>query len=178
MKVDISEIKRSLGAHLNYIYEDTLEIEEVLIKKPVYINLKLTNAGSRILVEGIIKFNAEFICSSCGEKYDYLIEAKVNEEFLEESNLELINFKNDLSLKDLSIFTYSDNLIDLYEIIRQNIIIALPLKPLCRLDCLGLCLSCGKNLNQGQCGCKNEFINPVMDKAFKKMKIRKEKKNA
>lgn len=44
--------------------------------------------------------------------------------------------------------------LDLAEDIRQEIILEYPLKPLCKPDCKGLCQSCGKNLNEGDCGCK------------------------
>lgn len=44
--------------------------------------------------------------------------------------------------------------IELNDDIRQEIIIDYPLKPLCKSDCKGLCSKCGKNLNQGACGCK------------------------
>ena len=37
---------------------------------------------------------------------------------------------------------------------------ALPMKPLCKPDCKGLCPSCGKDLNLGACGCTHETIDP------------------
>jgi uncharacterized protein len=43
--------------------------------------------------------------------------------------------------------------LDLTEAVRQYVIINLPMKPLCRRDCAGLCASCGVNLNDHQCGC-------------------------
>lgn len=43
--------------------------------------------------------------------------------------------------------------VDVLEDIRQAIILSLPLKPLCRADCKGLCPQCGKNLNRESCGC-------------------------
>lgn len=46
-----------------------------------------------------------------------------------------------------------DRRIDLDPEIRDNIILEYPIKPLCSADCRGLCLACGKNLNEGQCGC-------------------------
>ena len=46
--------------------------------------------------------------------------------------------------------------IDLNEAVRQYSLVGLPLKPLCREDCAGLCPSCGKNLNDGPCGCEKD----------------------
>lgn len=44
--------------------------------------------------------------------------------------------------------------IDLDQEIRQDIILGYPIKPLCRVDCKGLCIKCGENLNKGKCNCK------------------------
>jgi uncharacterized protein len=53
------------------------------------------------------------------------------------------------------IFTIGgDHVLDLSEAIRQYAIMALPMAPICRPDCAGLCPECGQNLNQGSCACR------------------------
>ena len=47
----------------------------------------------------------------------------------------------------------SDFIIDLDPDIREEIILDYPIKPLCKIDCKGLCLKCGANLNEGGCNC-------------------------
>ena len=47
-------------------------------------------------------------------------------------------------------------ILELNEIIRQSLILSLPLKPLCHQDCKGLCPNCGVNLNEESCDCKDE----------------------
>jgi len=49
--------------------------------------------------------------------------------------------------------TPQDTIIDLSDDLRQEIILDYPLKPLCNPDCPGLCVKCGKNLNEGPCDC-------------------------
>jgi uncharacterized protein len=53
------------------------------------------------------------------------------------------------------------------EVIREQIVLALPMKPLCRAECRGLCATCGRNLNQGACGCTalppNPAFEPLLD---------------
>jgi uncharacterized protein len=46
--------------------------------------------------------------------------------------------------------------LDLSEAVRQYEMAALPIQPVCREDCAGLCPTCGKDLNQGPCGCSRE----------------------
>lgn len=55
---------------------------------------------------------------------------------------------------------YDGETIDLSEGLRQNLLLALPMKVVCREDCRGLCSRCGRNLNEGECGCRVEEIDP------------------
>ena len=55
-------------------------------------------------------------------------------------------------------FTIDDrNIMDISEAIRQYTVMALPIKPLCRQDCSGLCPTCGMNLNEKHCSCTHEI---------------------
>jgi len=66
------------------------------------------------------------------------------------------------------VFTISEqHILDLTEAIRQNAIVAIPMKPLCREDCAGICPKCGKDLNQGECGCPTEEVDPRWAKLLK-----------
>ena len=54
-----------------------------------------------------------------------------------------------LSEDDLDTSVYRDDQIDVNEVLREQFYLALPMKPLCRDDCAGLCPQCGTNLNGG-----------------------------
>ena len=50
----------------------------------------------------------------------------------------------------------TEEFLDVDDDIRQNLLLALPAKPLCHSGCKGLCVVCGKNLNKGACGCPSQ----------------------
>jgi uncharacterized protein len=50
--------------------------------------------------------------------------------------------------------------IDLSDLIRETSFLAVPMRPICRPDCLGLCMECGQNLNEKDCGCTPDEIDP------------------
>ena len=50
--------------------------------------------------------------------------------------------------------------VDLTEPVRQSVLLEIPMKPLCRPDCAGLCPHCGKNRNEGPCDCQEEPADP------------------
>jgi uncharacterized protein len=70
--------------------------------------------------------------------------------------------KDELSVTDAEaeIGYYQGEGILLEDVLREQVLLALPLKVTCRADCKGLCPQCGKNLNQEQCSCSNEVEDP------------------
>jgi uncharacterized protein len=65
-----------------------------------------------------------------------------------------------------------DGEVDLRPLLIEQIQLDVPMKPLCRTDCAGLCPTCGANLNQGACGCQTEEIDPRWE-ALKALRERK-----
>jgi len=55
---------------------------------------------------------------------------------------------------------YSGEGLLLEDALREQVLLAVPLKTICREDCAGLCAHCGKNLNEGACGCSSELEDP------------------
>jgi uncharacterized protein len=66
----------------------------------------------------------------------------------------------ELAEKDLEVDFIRGEEIDLDEIIREQIYLSLPMKSLCSEDCLGLCPTCGSDLNAGSCQCHREQGHP------------------
>lgn len=59
----------------------------------------------------------------------------------------------DESVPDEEVYPFTGNDIDFLPAIREHVILATPLQPLCKDNCLGLCQKCGINLNESLCGC-------------------------
>lgn len=57
-----------------------------------------------------------------------------------------------------------DGVLELDPLVLQSILLALPMKHLCSEDCRGLCPVCGKNLNEGDCGCPKDTTDPRLAK--------------
>ena len=69
---------------------------------------------------------------------------------------------------------YSGKEIDLQPAVREQILLSVPPPPLCREDCKGLCPQCGKDLNEGECGCDRTVLDPRWA-ALKGIQLKKEK---
>jgi len=158
MKVDVKDILGSLGSKKQFSYTSKVELREIGQEPEITVNVELTNARTRIIVQGKLITTVDLECSRCAEPFRKEIEVDLYEEFLPEGSEELREDK-DLSLTDLNLFTYSDDEVDLDEIVRQNIISALPMRPICNDTCRGLCGICGENLNTKKCSCEVEQID-------------------
>ncbi|HZK33203.1 MAG TPA: DUF177 domain-containing protein [Tissierellaceae bacterium] len=89
-----------------------------------------------------------------------LVEGKKDDEYKEIKDEE---FRNEDDSYE-NILYYKNNNLNLKEYIIEQIILSLPMKIICKEDCKGLCLKCGINLNNSQCDCVYEDIDPRLEK--------------
>jgi uncharacterized protein len=82
----------------------------------------------------------------------------------------LVRFEKPLLAKVQLHVPAGDAEVEIAEEARQSLDLALPVKPLCRPDCRGLCPRCGKNLNEGPCACAGERPGTPFE-ALKKLKL-------
>ena len=66
--------------------------------------------------------------------------------------------------------TFDGKVIDLDPIVREQLLLALPMSAVCTEDCKGLCTVCGQNLNEKQCGCDTRQVDPRLA-ALKNIKL-------
>jgi uncharacterized protein len=66
----------------------------------------------------------------------------------------------ELQAEDLILSAYEGDAVDLDEVVREQLLLALPSRHLCREDCQGLCQKCGANLNDGHCSCEQGEVDP------------------
>lgn len=81
--------------------------------------------------------------------------------------------KAELADEDISFGYYQDDLIDLDALIYEQIMLQVPIKPLCAEACRGLCAQCGANLNTAPCECRPGAVDSRLE-ALKKFKVKKQ----
>ena len=125
----------------------------------------LTRTDRGILVKGVLNTELELTCSRCLSSFSCPISLRIEEEYFP-----IVDVVSGASLNvpdEPGIFTIDDNHeLDLTEAVHQYALMAVPMKPLCRPDCAGLCPVCGQNLNLGECQC----LTPEADPRWAKLK--------
>jgi len=94
-----------------------------------------------LLFEGKFKAGTSMECVRCLEPYGQLLETQFEEVY---------SYKS-YSFSESGLFVPEDGNIDLAPIVREYLMLEYPIKPLCKPDCLGLCVICGENLNLSTC---------------------------
>ncbi len=97
-----------------------------------------------------------------------MIDYEVTYDF-EEECLPSLSASEALSLPDQTdnITIDESQMVDLSEVIRQYTLLTVPVKPLCRPDCNGICPSCGHDLNQGPCRCPSHAYDQRWSKLIR-----------
>ena len=158
LQINVAQLLKSdIGTTRAYVVEEEVDIAGK--SRMVHGEVKLTRSDRSILVKGRLHLEIELTCSRCLSVFGYPLSFDIVEEFLPK-----IDISTGHALpppEDDEAFTITDrNILDLIEAVRQYALMAIPMKPLCRPNCTGLCPVCGCNLNRGACSCPPEPIDP------------------
>jgi uncharacterized protein len=127
---------------------------EITVRVPVQGTARLYRTQNGILVHCEVGAIVQLECSRCLEPFDYPISVSFDEEFLPTVNV-LTGAPLD-SPEDDALRIDEHHILDLTEASRQYLLTSIPLKPVCRADCLGLCPVCGREQTNGSCTCEDE----------------------
>ena len=159
MRIDVSEILKLDGASLDIEYDGPVEDEEInsiaddLISfGPVSFKGKMVNVGGVLKLEGSLKADYTAVCYRCRRKTERHMKLGIKEDFINASEN-----------PDDEAYTYEGKYIDLSRVLKDNIILNLPMKQVCKPECKGLCPKCGTDLNEKECDCREDYINPHME---------------
>ena len=156
MKVDISEILRVNGASMELDFEeippDKEPMEGYLLNGKISFTGILTNTNDILHLDGRLKTSYESECYRCLSKVYGVLDLKIEENFINSENAE----QEDM-------YPFTEKVLDISKALNDNIILNLPMKQLCSEECKGLCGQCGTNLNEGECSCSKDVIDPRME---------------
>ncbi|WP_314000422.1 DUF177 domain-containing protein [uncultured Paenibacillus sp.] len=129
---------------------------DVLRSTPLAAALEARGEEGGVLVEGQLSVELELACSRCLTPATEKLEIPFREFFRSASD-----DKEQDEEEDEVIVVEGDSF-DLLPYVEQAFLLYLPFAPLCDEDCNGLCPQCGANLNEGECGCSRERLDPRM----------------
>jgi uncharacterized protein len=134
--------------------ELSLSADSVEFTAPVDVSTKVTRMQDDVLAQGSARTRARVQCSRCLSDVELELAGEFEALYVPETGAYGARAgRRDFEWGDQRVNFYSELTVDLTDEIRQCLLLELPMKPLCRPDCAGLCTRCGENLNDGPCGC-------------------------
>ena len=128
--IDIAPLLASVGRTLKIDEEEKVSYPEdnLVLTSPVKVAGEFINAGEVVIFSGRVKTTVKLNCAHCLKEFDQPLEFEFEEEY---------NREGKLNGKDFVFAIEPDNTIDLSEVVRQNMLTELPIRPLCSDKCPG-----------------------------------------
>ncbi|MDO4590444.1 MAG: DUF177 domain-containing protein [Slackia sp.] len=126
----------------------------------------LTNVGGAILVSGSVTGRLVTSCSRCLADMEVELNGEVEGYFIIEGEGEA---PDDMDEDEFDVLPESHE-IDLESLLMAAILVDMPLMPLCKDDCKGICSQCGSDLNEGPCGCVSDEVQLGKNNPFAALK--------
>ena len=126
--------------------------------RSVSIDLSIQKSGEEYFCQGEVTASVELECARCLEPFTMEIKGKTD--FIVCPEASVASRKQEAEDdEDYVYFQRGELRADLSGIVRQAIVLEVPIKPLCSESCRGICPQCGRNLNQGDCGCHIDDVD-------------------
>ena len=151
MKYNISNLIKEFEKEIiiaQTIQPDILEVKsntDIEFISPIQLDAKLTYNGKEANLKGNLSFEVQTQCDRCLDTVKKQLIFPIDELFTSDEDDENYNIIN-----------YT---IDILPVIYDNLYLQLPTKFLCKENCKGICIKCGKNKNIEECNCKDEEID-------------------
>ena len=153
MKLDIAEATFPLGESRTFSFAvtpESLELgdEDRRFRGEIRVDGTVMNTGSSFRVVGTVAVCRRFVCDRCLSAGERAVTLDFTEDYTKTPG------ETDETA------SYDGTAIILDDLVRDTLLVAEPLRELCKSDCKGLCPVCGQNLNEGQCDCDTFVPDP------------------
>ncbi len=153
MRVNVGSLLDQKGGFLQVEEEIPSEFvksypEVLKVEGPVQAKLTITNTGDGFLLTGELTVCAKLRCSRCLKPFQTELRAVVNEEIPRKPE-DAEEGEFDWEARPV----LDGRELDLTSLVRETLLVSIPMKTVCREDCPGLCPTCGADLAAGECAC-------------------------
>ena len=167
MRFDLRQLGRQKGGslrdeHVERTFEPSAfaasvgQDEEYKVVAPVHLVMDVHKDGEAYRVTGQVTTRLQLECGRCLEPFEIAVDSPFELRYVPEVEPGVEGEEREVAEDDLTTAFYKADSIDLGELMHEQFVLALPMKPLCAETCNGLCVHCGTNLNKGTCDCAPE----------------------
>ena len=161
MRIDIRELEEgpiTLSGEVP-LMDLNFDPDEIHISGPIGVTLTAEKRAQRIRVRGCFAVDVEVPCARCLDPVRVPLVSEFDQFYQSNAEQQLVG-EIVLNERDTELGFFNGDFIEVSDIVREQILLALPMKPICREDCKGLCPHCGRNRNTEACNCQTFSADP------------------
>lgn len=175
IKEDGLEVEFEASAENFPVLSEMVKQGECKFTAPINTNLTASRIDDMIEVEGQFNTLVRLPCARCLNEYDTALNSRFNLTYVSRIPGEPEDEEMDeveISAAEMGLIYFQGEEINLQDGIQEQVVMAIPIRALCRERCKGLCTVCGTDLNQGDCSCERKPISSKFA-SLKNLKLEK-----
>lgn len=156
MRIELDKLDSagSRFAHVFEVGELSLDDDRARMTGPAQVRGSLQRGDGQVRLQGKVSAQVELDCDRCLQPVTMPIAASFDVEYVPAGNYEAEQLA-ELQDKDLGLSVFDGEVIDVDDLVREQVILSLPARALCREECKGLCSFCGIDKNLKDCECES-----------------------
>lgn len=141
-------------------------IESDIISSPVKAQLKIEKVGAEVVVKGNLTTEVKLQCSRCLKEFYRTLSVPIEVVYHPVEELKG-DERHEVTAEELNMDFYSGEELDLLDLLKEQLMLNITMKPLCDDLCKGICSGCGADLNVETCKCVIRSVDPRLAKLKK-----------
>ena len=161
MRIELASLESGKGVFAHKYAPDELALEDERVKliEPAEVSGKVRQQGTRSHVTGRVTARVHTECDRCLKLVELPIDSHFKLEYVTVEDYRALQAV-ELTEEDLDLSVFDGDAIDIDELVKEELLLAVPDHVLCDETCKGICAVCGGNRNLVECGCEAKEIDP------------------
>jgi uncharacterized protein len=161
MRIELENLQSGRGSFAHVYQPEELNPvdERVLISGPVTFSGNVRVAGTEVFLDGNIEAQVEVECDRCLKPVSVVVRPEFSLEYMSEGDYESTGVA-ELTEDLMAVSVFDGESIDVDEVVKEQLLLAVPSRTLCTEECKGICPGCGVNRNAVECNCEQSEIDP------------------
>jgi uncharacterized protein len=163
MKIYVTQISEDEGLDIHHVFperEPRLRGKDGRILGAPSIDAQATRSGDELRLTGTVAATVELDCARCLAPVRVNVDESFDLFYVPSVNRLQPDEERELAKDDLLVAFYRDDCLDLADVVREQIDLAIPMARVCSDECRGFCPNCGANLNESKCSCSGDEPDP------------------
>ena len=164
MRLELDKLEEESGKFARVYETNELPLDsEVRLVEPAEVRGRIRRDGKEVELRGKLDTKLEVMCGRCLQPVQLPIATEFKERFVRAVSW-AAEEQHELQAEDLDLAVFDGEGIELDDLVREELLLAVPVNVLCREDCRGLCPTCGIDRNLSDCQCQTNEIDARWEK--------------